>query len=56
MFGKNHGWQAGTTLQLTPHVSLDVGYTSDNNHSSELWLCYNIHWVYRSLLGMVVRQ
>lgn len=32
--GKSHGWQAGTTLQLTPHVSLDVGYTSDNNHSS----------------------
>ena len=32
--GKSHGWQAGTTLQLTPHVSLDVGYTSDNNNSS----------------------
>ena len=32
--GKSHGWQAGTTLQLTPHVSLDVGYKSDNNNSS----------------------
>lgn len=28
------GWQVGTTLQVTPHVSLDLGYTSDNNHSS----------------------
>ena len=28
------GWQVGTTLQVTPHVSLDVGYTSNNKYAS----------------------
>ena len=35
--GKSHGWQAGTTLQLTPHVSLDVGYTSDSKYASGVY-------------------
>ncbi|MBF1752550.1 MAG: inverse autotransporter beta domain-containing protein [Veillonella sp.] len=28
------GWQVGTTLQVTPHISLDLGYTSDNKYAS----------------------
>ena len=28
------GWQLGTTLQVTPHVSLDLGYTSDSKYAS----------------------
>ena len=32
--GKSNGWQAGTTLQLTPHISLDIGYTSDSKYAS----------------------
>ena len=28
------GWQVGTTLQVTPHISLDLGYTSDNKYTS----------------------
>ena len=28
--GNSHGWKVGTTLQVAPHVSLDVGYTSDS--------------------------
>ena len=32
--GHNHGWKAGATLQVTPHVSLDVGYTSDSKYAS----------------------
>ena len=32
--GKSHGWKVGTTLQVTPHVSLDVGYTSDSKYTS----------------------
>lgn len=32
--GKSHGWQVGTTLQITPHISLDLGYTSDSKYDS----------------------
>ena len=32
--GNSHGWKVGTTLQVTPHVSLDVGYTSDSKDTS----------------------
>ena len=32
--GHNHGWKAGATLQVTPHVSLDLGYTSDSKYAS----------------------
>ena len=32
--GNSSGWQVGTTLQVTPHVSLDLGYTSDNKYAS----------------------
>ena len=32
--GKSHGWQVGTILQITPHISLDLGYTSDSNYDS----------------------
>jgi len=32
--GNSHGWKVGTTLQVTPHVSLDVGYTSDSKYTS----------------------
>ena len=32
--GHNHGWKVGATLQVTPHVSLDVGYTSDSKYAS----------------------
>ena len=32
--GNSHGWKLGTTLQVTPHVSLDVGYTSDSKYTS----------------------
>ena len=28
------GWKVGTTLQVTPHISLDLGYTSDNKYAS----------------------
>ena len=28
------GWQVGTTLQVTPHISLDLGYTSDDKYAS----------------------
>ena len=28
------GWQVGTILQVTPHISLDLGYTSDNKYAS----------------------
>ena len=28
------GWQVGTTLQVTPHISLDLGYTSNNKYAS----------------------
>ena len=28
------GWKAGATLQVTPHISLDLGYTSDNKYAS----------------------
>ncbi|EUB20005.1 inverse autotransporter beta-barrel domain-containing protein [Veillonella sp. ICM51a] len=28
------GWQVGTTLQVTPHISLDLRYTSDNKYAS----------------------
>ncbi len=32
--GNSSGWQLGTTLQVTPHVSLDLGYTSDSKYAS----------------------
>lgn len=32
--GNSHGWKVGTTLQVAPHVSLDVGYTSDSKYTS----------------------
>ena len=32
--GNSSGWQLGTTLQVTPHISLDLGYTSDNKYTS----------------------
>ena len=32
--GNSSGWQVGTTLQVTPHVSLDLGYTSDSKYAS----------------------
>ena len=32
--GKSHGWKLGTTLQITPHISLDLGYTSDSKYDS----------------------
>ena len=32
--GNSSGWQAGTTLQVTPHVSLDLGYTSATTYAS----------------------
>lgn len=32
--GHNHGWKAGATLQVTPHVSLDLGYTLDSKYAS----------------------
>ena len=32
--GKSHGWQVGTILQITPHISLDLGYTSDSKYDS----------------------
>ena len=32
--GNSSGWQVGTTLQVTPHISLDLGYTSDNKYTS----------------------
>ena len=32
--GNSHGWKVGTTLQVAPHVSLDVGYTSDSKDTS----------------------
>ena len=32
--GKSYGWQVGTTLQITPHISLDLGYTSDSKYDS----------------------
>ena len=32
--GNSAGWQLGTTLQVTPHVSLDLGYTSDSKYAS----------------------
>ena len=32
--GKSNGVQVGTTLQVTPHVSLDLGYTSDSKYAS----------------------
>ena len=32
--GKSHGWRVGTTLQITPHISLDLGYTSDSKYDS----------------------
>ena len=32
--GNSSGWQLGTTLQVTPHVSLDLGYTSDSKYTS----------------------
>ena len=32
--GNYHGWKVGTTLQVTPHVSLDVGYNSDSKYAS----------------------
>ena len=32
--GKSHGWQVGTTLHITPHISLDLGYTSDSKYDS----------------------
>ena len=32
--GNSHGWNVGTTLQVTPHVSLDIGYTSDSKYTS----------------------
>ena len=32
--GNSHGWKVGTTLQVTPHVSLDIGYTSDSKDTS----------------------
>ena len=28
------GWKVGATLQVTPHISLDLGYTSDNKYAS----------------------
>ena len=31
------GWQVGTTLQVTPHISLDLGYTSDNKYASGVY-------------------
>ena len=31
------GWQVGTTLQVTPHISLDLGYTSDNEYASGVY-------------------
>lgn len=33
-FGNSSGWQVGTTLQVTPHISLDLGYTSDSKYAS----------------------
>ena len=35
--GKSHGWQVGTILQITPHISLDLGYTSDSNYDSGVY-------------------
>ena len=32
--GNSHGWNVGTTLQVTPHVSLDLGYTADSKDTS----------------------
>ena len=32
--GKSNGVQVGATLQVTPHVSLDLGYTSDSKYTS----------------------
>ena len=32
--GKSNGVQVGATLQVTPHVSLDLGYTSDSKYAS----------------------
>ena len=28
------GWKVDATLQVTPHISLDLGYTSDNKYAS----------------------